>query len=217
MTDHDGACAQPGDVPLQALQAVQVEVVGRLVEQEDVVPRQEQRGETGAGGLAAGECGHRQVEADGQTEVGGDLLGTLVQVGAAEGQPAFEGVGVRVVGSRRLVDQGLRRGVHRRLRVGDTGPAGEELPHCLVRAPLRLLREVADGGGGRGEPQLALLRPVEPGEQPEQRRFSGSVDSDETDHVTGRDDEVEPGEECAVAVSGGEVLGDEWQSSGSRS
>lgn len=36
-----------------------------------------------------------------------------------------------------------------------------------------------------------------------------AVDSDETDHVTGGDDEVEPGEERAVAVSGGEVLGDE--------
>ncbi|CAM5520224.1 hypothetical protein SCALM49S_04082 [Streptomyces californicus] len=68
---------------------------------------------------------------------------------------------------------------------------------------------MADGGGGRGEPQLALLRAVESGEQAQQGGLARAVDSDETDHISRGDDEVEPGEERAVAVSGGEVLGDE--------
>lgn len=209
VADDDRAGAQPGDVPFQPFQTVQVEVVGGLVEQEDVVAGEQERGKSRAGGLAAGECGHRQVESDGETQVRGDLLGPLVQVGATESEPALQRLGVRVVGTGRPVDEGLRGGVHRGLGIGDARAAGQELAHGLVGAALRFLRQVADRGGGRGEPQLALLRLVETGEQPEQRRFTGAVDSDETDHITGRDHEVELGEESAVAVSGGEVLGDE--------
>lgn len=209
MADDDGARAQAGHEALQALQSVEVEVVGGLVEQEDVVAREEQRGEARAGRLSAGERGHGPVEAHGQAQLGGDLLGPLLQVRAAEGEPALQGLGVRVVRARGARDQGFGRLVHRALGVGDAGAAGQERGHRLTVATLGLLREVADGGGGRGEPQLALLRAVEPGEQPEQGRFARAVDSDETDHVTGGDDEVEPGEERAVAVSGGEVLGDE--------
>ncbi len=57
--------------------------------------------------------------------------------------------------------------------------------------------------------QRALLRGGEAGEQAQQRGLPGSVGPDEADDVPGGDDEVEPGEERAVAVSGGEVLGDE--------
>lgn len=209
VADDDGARAQAGHEALQALQSVEVEVVGGLVEQEDVVAGEEQRGESRAGRLSAGERGHGPVEPHGQAQLGGDLLGPLLQVRAAEGEPALQGLGVRVVRARGARDQGLGRLVHGALGVGDAGAAGQELRHRLAVATLGLLREVADGGGGRGEPQLALLRAVEPGEQPEQGRFARAVDSDETDHVTGGDDEVEPGEERAVAVSGGEVLGDE--------
>ncbi len=106
-------------------------------------------------------------------------------------------------------DEGLGRLVHGALGVGDPGAAGQELGDGLAVAPLGLLREVADGGGGRGEPQLALLRAVESGEQAQQGGLARAVDSDETDHVSRGDDEVEPGEERAVAVSGGKVLGDE--------
>lgn len=209
MADDDRARAQAGHEALQALQSVEIEVVGGLVEQEDVVAGEEQRGESGAGGLSAGERGHGPVEAHGQAQLGGDLLGPLLQVRAAEREPALQGLGVRVVRARGARDQGLGRLVHCALGVGDAGAAGQERGHRLAVAALGLLREVADGGGGRGEPQLALLRAVESGEQPEQGGFSGAVDSDETDHVTGGDDEVESGEERAVAVSGGEVLGDE--------
>lgn len=209
VADDDGPGPQPRDEALQALQAVEVEVVGGLVQQEDVVAGEEQRGESGAGCLAAGEGRHGQVQAHGEAQLGGDLRGPLLQVRAAEGEPALQGLGVRVVRARGPGDQALRRLVHGALGVGDAGAAGQERGHGLAVAPLGLLREVADGGGGRGEPQLALLRAVEAGEQAEQGRFSGAVDSDETDHVSRGDDEVESGEECAVAVSGGEVLGDE--------
>lgn len=140
MTDDDRAGAEPGDVPLEPFQAVEVEVVGGFVEQEDVVTGEQQRGEAHTGRLAAGEGGHRQVESDGQPELRGDLLGPFVQVGAAEGEPAFQRLGVRVVGAGCPVHEGLGGGVHRRLGLGYSGPAGQELPHRLLGAPLRFLR-----------------------------------------------------------------------------
>ncbi|CAM5731832.1 hypothetical protein STENM223S_02795 [Streptomyces tendae] len=209
VADDDGPGAQAAHEPFEAFEAVQVEVVGRLVEQEDVVAGQQQRGESRAGGLAAGQGGHRLVEADVQAEDGGDLLGAFVEVGAAEREPPLQGGGVGVVRAGRAVDQALGGLVHGVLGLGDAGAAGQEGAHGLAGPPLRLLREVADGGGGRGEPQLALLGRGEPGEQAQQRGLAGAVGSDQADHVAGRDDEVEPGEQGAVAVSGGEVLGDE--------
>lgn len=68
---------------------------------------------------------------------------------------------------------------------------------------------MADGRGRRGQPQLAPLGCGEPGEQPQQGGLARTVGADETDHVAGRDDQVEPGEQGAVAVPGGEVLHDE--------
>ncbi len=47
MADQDGARPQAPDERLKPGQPVQVEVVGRLVEQEDVVPAQQQRSQAG--------------------------------------------------------------------------------------------------------------------------------------------------------------------------
>jgi hypothetical protein len=68
---------------------------------------------------------------------------------------------------------------------------------------------MADGRGRRGEPEFALFGGGEPGEQLQQGGLARAVGADETDHVAGCDDEVQPGEEGTVAVAGGEVLGDE--------
>jgi hypothetical protein len=75
---------------LEAVEPVDVEVVGRLVEQVGVVARQQQRGEAGARRLAARQRRHRQLEVDGEPEVGEHRGGALVEVGAAEREPALE-------------------------------------------------------------------------------------------------------------------------------
>ncbi len=214
VADHDGARAQALHEPLQALQTLQVQVVGRLVEQEDVVAGEQQRGEARAGRLATGQRGHRQVQAHGQPELVGDLLGPLVEVGAAEVQPLVQGRRVRVIGARGPVDQALGRRVQRRLGAGDARTPGQEVPYRLLGAPLRLLGQMADGSGGRGEPQLTGLGRVQAGEQAQQGGLPGAVDADEADDVAGGDDEVEIGEERALTVRGGEVLGDEGCSHG---
>jgi hypothetical protein len=90
-----------GHEPLEPVEGGEVEVVRRLVEEEDVVAGQEDRRQLRAGGLAAGEGGARLVEQAGrQGELRPDLAGALVEVGAAEGEPPLEGVGVAVVGAR---------------------------------------------------------------------------------------------------------------------
>ncbi len=143
---------------LQALQAVQVEVVGRLVEQEDVVAGEQQRGEAGAGRLAAGERGHRLVQADGQAERGGDLLGPLVEVGAAEVEPAL---------------QARRRTRRRRPGAPSTSAwVASSIARWASATPVRRARKSRTVSPGRrsgscgrwptvarrrGEPQLALL------------------------------------------------------------
>lgn len=208
MADQHGAGPQTRDELLQPFQPVEVEVVGRLVEQEDVVAAEQQRGEPGAGGLAAGERVHLLVQAHPEGEGGGGLLGSFVQVRAAEREPAFEAERVRVVGARCPVDQGLGGRVQGRLGGGHSGTAGQELPYGLAVLPaLGLLRQMAHGGGGRAEPERAVLWGGETGEQPQQRGLARAVGADETDHVPRRDDQVKTGEQDTVAVTGGEILG----------
>jgi hypothetical protein len=94
--DHERG-VEPGDEPLQPVEAVEVEIVGRLVEQEDVEPGEQQPGEPGPGGLPARQPGDRPVEEAGvEAEVVGDRGGAAVEVGAAEGHPPVERDGVGV-------------------------------------------------------------------------------------------------------------------------
>jgi hypothetical protein len=83
--------AQPGDEALKAFQAVEVEVVGGLIEQQRVIAGQQQRGEPDPGGLAAGQHGHRGVEVHAESEVHGHRRSALVEVCATESQPAVQG------------------------------------------------------------------------------------------------------------------------------
>ena len=101
--DDHRAAGPLGDEPLQPRQAVEVEVVGRLVEQQDVEAREQDRGERRARGLAAGERRGLQVEQRGiQPEVAQDRLRARLEVGAAEREPRLERVGVAVRGARRV-------------------------------------------------------------------------------------------------------------------
>ncbi len=209
VADDDGAGAQPADEALEPVQAVEVEVVRRLVEEEDVVPGEEQRGEPRPRRLAAGEHRRLGVERDEQTEVRRDRLGPLLEVRSTEAQPALQGRRVGVVGAWDAAGERVRRVVQRRLRVGHAGASGEEGRDRLARAAVRLLRQVSHRRGGGGEAHRTRFGRLEAGEQPQQRGLAGTVGADEPDDVPGRDDEVEPGEQDAVAVGRGEAAGEE--------
>ena len=156
MADQDGSGPQAPHEPFQDLQPGDVQIVGRLVEQEDVVAGQQQRGEVDTGRLATRQAGHRlAADVAGQSEGSEDPGGALLNVRTAQGEPALECGGVGVVRSRLLLDQQRRGLVQVLQRAGDAGAPGDEAVNALTRAPLRLLGEVANGGGGRAEPDFA--------------------------------------------------------------
>ena len=62
MRDHQHGAAEPGQEVLQPREAVEVEVVGRLVEQQHGRPREQHAGQQRARRLAAAEAAERGVE-----------------------------------------------------------------------------------------------------------------------------------------------------------
>ena len=121
-----------------------VEVVGRLVEQQDVVLAEQHGGQAGPGQLAAGEGGGRAVESGlGQPEPGDHRGRAAVEVGAAEGEPALQRHGVRssAPSSRppaRLRPRAARR-PRRRRRYAGPGTAAAS-PRSAGRAPAAAAR-----------------------------------------------------------------------------
>ena len=158
MADDHGRTPEPGDEPLEPLQPVEVEVVGGLVEQQHVVAGEQQRGEPGPGGLTARQRGHRHGQVDGEPDLGGHLARAVLQVGAAEGEPAVQRGGVGVVGAGGAVAERRRGRVHRLLGRGDAGAPRQERRHRLAGSPVGLLRQVSDGGVGRADGDLPVLR-----------------------------------------------------------
>ena len=163
----------------------------------------------GPGGLATGQRRHRLVETDRQAEVRGDLAGAILEVGAAQGQPALQPHRIGVLRAGPSFDQALGRGVEVALRGRHPGPAGKEGGDGLPRSALALLWQVSDDRGRRADLDGSVLGSNKAGEQPKQGGLAGAVGADQTDDILGGDDQVEPGEEGTVAVSGGEVLRDD--------
>ena len=134
MGDDHGAAGALGDEALQPGEAVEVEVVGRLVEQQDVEAREQDRRERGARRLAAGQRGGLQVEQRRvEPEVAQDGLGARLEVGAAEREPALERVGVAVRGAGRVGRHRGGRLVHARVGGRDAGAAREVV--AAARSP----------------------------------------------------------------------------------
>ena len=201
--DHRAAGAV-GDEPLQPGQAVEVEVVRRLVEQQDVEAGEQDRGQRRARGLAAGERHGLQVEQGGvQPEVAQDRLGARLEVGAAEREPGLERLGVAVLGARRVRREVVRGRLHARAGLGDAGAPREVVVQPLAGRAVGLLRQVA-GRPGR-QPHGAAVGPVQAGEQAQQRRLPRAVGPDDPEHLAGRDGDGDAAEDrggpvCLVQI-----------------
>ena len=161
------------DEALEAVEPVEVEIVRRLVEQEHVEAREQDRRQPGARRLAARERRRLLVERDGQSELRTGRSRPRLEIGASEREEALERgrVGVGAPGGGVPLDG--------RLRLGDAGAAGEVGQERLPRLPVVLLRQVADRQRGGRPLDPALVRLVEPREQAEQRRLAGAVGADE--------------------------------------
>ena len=141
--DDDEAAGPPQQEPLEPVEPVEVEVVRRLVEQQHVEAREEDRREREPGRLTAGELRRRPVEVDVEAELGADGACARVEVAAAERQEPVERVRVWVARGRIRREGGGEVG-ERPLRLGDPGAAREVVADRLVRLCVRLLRQVAD-------------------------------------------------------------------------
>ena len=173
--DDREAAGEAVDEALQALEAVEVEVVRRLVEQEQVEAGEQDRRERRPGGLPAGERRRLLLERDGQAELGADRSGACLEVAAAERQEALERGGVA---------SGLHSAVCRftaALGVRDAGAPRQVAEQRLAGAPVVLLRQVADRERGRRPLDRALVRLVEPGGEAKQRRLARAVRADEAE------------------------------------
>jgi hypothetical protein len=88
MADHDDAGAHAGEFLLQPLDAGQVQMVGRFVEQQDVGFGGKHAGQRGSPGLAAGQ--HRRVFVAGEAELFEQIRGPVVVRCGGVAQTGFD-------------------------------------------------------------------------------------------------------------------------------
>ena len=98
--DDDEPAREPVDEALEPVEPVEVEVVRRLVEQEHVEARQQDRRQRGPRRLAAGERRRLLVERDGEPELGARRARPRLEIAAAEREEALERGRVARRGSR---------------------------------------------------------------------------------------------------------------------
>ena len=183
MGDRDDGARVLVEEALEPFDRLGVEVVGRLVEQEQVRVLEQQPGERHAALLAAGQGRDVGVVGRAAQGVHRDVDVALQVPGVGRVDLVLERALLRADG---LV-VGVRVGPlghHRVVRVDqvlDRADAVEDVAlDVLARVELGLLAQVADGEAGR-QARLAGEPVVEPGHDLEQARLAGAVRPDDAD------------------------------------
>ena len=208
--DDDHGAPAAGDHVLQAGQAVEVEVVGRLVEQGDVEAGEEDGGQGEAGRLAPGERrrglpGEARRESH-LLECGGEAC---LEVAGGDRLVPGERRGVPVVGARRTGPESGRGVRQVGFRGGDTGAAVQRGADALAGGGGVLLAQVAHGRRRRVDAHVALERHEQARQDLQQRRLADPVGADHAQaggRAGGQRHVVEDGAATAFVV---EVAGDE--------
>ena len=199
--DQDGAGV--GDqVLLQPGDGLGVEVVGRLVEQQDVGVLQQQLAEGDAALLAAGEgvdggvVGRAAQRLHGDVDLGVEVPEVLgVDLVLQRGHLLHQRVGIVLGDLHRDVVVALEQAA-----LG--GDAFHDVAADVERGvELGLLRQEADGDA-LGGPGLALEVLVLAGHDPEQRRLARAVDADDADLDAGQEAEADVLEDLLAAGIG---------------
>ena len=183
----DHSASTTGDHLLQPGQAVEVEIVGRLVQEGDVEARQQQGGQRGTSFLATRQGRPRLVEHRfGQSHLaeGGHEPGVEV-AGRGRLEPG-QGCGVAVLGIRRAFGE-CGRGVGQRgLCGGHAGTPLEGGAHGLVGSGV-LLVEIADDGPWRVHDHFAGAGNELSGQHLQQCRLADPVRPDHAQTRAGGD------------------------------
>ena len=186
------APSKPARKLLEPRQAVRVEVVGGLVEQEDVGVLEQRGGQQRAGLLAAREAAQRAVGRQAlDAEPPANLLGARLRGPGAGRLGALERVrvGVEVAGA---LEGGERL----------AGLAERGVQQVVDRDVGRLLRQVADR---RGREDRAAVGELATGQEAQQRGLAGAVGTDEPGTVAGVEGQRQPFEEGRAVIALGQV------------
>ena len=194
VADEDDAGVGAVEEPAEPLQPVEVEVVGRLVEQQHVEAGQQHRGQVDLHLLPTGQLADRPLlNPAGQAEIGQHLRHPHVVVVAAQRQQAGQGsvVGLELGRTGRVL-QRRQRGVERRFRHGQAGAPPKVGGSRFPFERIDLLGEVPDGERRR----RPLYRPrrwgLEAGQDAQQRRLPRAVAAQHPDAAAGVDRQVDP-------------------------
>ncbi len=209
MRHGDDRARVVGQVAFEPRDAFGVEVIGGLVQQQQVGPLEQKLAQGHAPLLAAGEYGDvgvagRQVHGvHGDLDMAVELPGArgldLVLQGRLAVHELFHGVGVvgdlgvLVAQSLELVDQGAR---------GGDGLLDVAL-HILLGVEVRLLLQQADGVS-LGQLSLAVELLVSPGHDAQQRALAGAVATQHADLGAGVEGKPDVFENLALAEFFGE-------------
>ena len=185
---------------LQPERAFEIEIVGRLVEQQQVGLREQRRGERDAHAPAAGEFGAGALlVGGGEAEAGEDRCRARGRrVRADIGEPGLD------LGDAMRIVRGLGFGQQR-------GALAMRLQHDLDQAfrPVRrFLRQPADAPARR-KLDVALLGRDVAGDDAEQRGLAGAVAADQADARAGRNARGGAFQQQAAGNADGEVVDDE--------
>ena len=145
--DHHDAAGKVAQEALEPSEPLQVEVVRRLVQEEDVEPGQQDRPERRPARFTTGELRDGPIEPGAEAELAANGSGPRFEVAAAEPQEALERLGVapdlvRVFGEP--FGQPVELGLRRRDACAPREVAKQRLAGCEVP----LLRQVAHEQGG---------------------------------------------------------------------
>jgi hypothetical protein len=202
--DRDHGAGKLGEELLEPLDALRIEMVGRLVEEQHVGLGEEEPAQRDAALLAARERPYLRVPRRQAQRVGRDLEQVLVAAAARRRDHGFVlgllgrelveiGVGLRVGGVDRL---------ELLLRLGDLAQALlDRLAHALVGIELGLLRQKADAHVGH-RLGLAVELGVLARHDPEQARLAGAVQAQHADLGAGEERERDVLEDCTLRRHG---------------
>ena len=104
---------------------------------------------------------------------------------------------------------GYTAALDRWMALGGAGAPGQHGPHGLARPGRRLLGQVADRGGGRGQPHPAAVGGPQPGQHPQQGGLARPVGPDQAQPGAGGEHQVDAAEQQAGAGGDGQVAGSE--------
>ena len=172
--DRAGIVAQMAFQPRHRLG---VEMVGRLVQQQELRLVEQQLAERDAAALAARKLGHVGIVGRAAQRVH-RLVDLAVEIPEARGLDLVLQLGHLVGGLFRIVHRQFVVAIEDRLLLGDA--LHDVFADRFGGIELRLLLEIADAGA-LGDPGLAIILLVEAGHDLEQRRLAGAVDAEHAD------------------------------------